>query len=79
MFEFYFGPEEKFERGEANWSTGMSVYSPKDRRQRGGFGRHAGTVGWGGAAGTQYWIDEDSGIAVSWREGRAGKERKRRS
>ncbi|GMK53796.1 hypothetical protein CspeluHIS016_0103820 [Cutaneotrichosporon spelunceum] len=64
MFEHYFGPEEKFVLGEANWSTGMAVYAPNDGRRRAGFGRLAGSVGWGGAAGTQYWIDEAAGIAV---------------
>ncbi len=64
MFEFQLGPET-FAPGEADWSTGMSVYAPKDGRRRGGYGRLAGSVGWGGAAGTQYWIDEKSGIAVS--------------
>ncbi|BEJ13888.1 hypothetical protein CspHIS471_0310620 [Cutaneotrichosporon sp. HIS471] len=64
MFEWTFGPEEKFELGEANWSTGMAIYAPTDGRRRAGFGRLAGSVGWGGAAGTQYWIDEAAGIAA---------------
>ncbi|KLT44536.1 beta-lactamase/transpeptidase-like protein, partial [Cutaneotrichosporon oleaginosum] len=63
MFDFQLGGEE-FVPGEASWSTGMGVYAPKDGRRRGGYGRLSGSVGWGGAAGTQYWIDETSGIAA---------------
>lgn len=47
--------------GDADWTTGMSIYLGPRRDGT----RHPGTVGWGGAAGTQYWIDEAAGIAVS--------------
>jgi CubicO group peptidase (beta-lactamase class C family) len=58
------GPN-KLQPGEADWTTGMALYGPKDGRRREGWGRRAGSVGWGGAAGTEYWIDPASGIAVS--------------
>lgn len=44
----------------------MALYNPKDEdKRRGGWGRKKGSVGWGGAAGTEYWIDPKSQIAVS--------------
>ncbi|WOO76783.1 Acyltransferase LovD [Vanrija pseudolonga] len=49
--------------GEADWSTGMSLYLPADGR-RAPNGRHAGSAGWGGAAGTTYWIDPVAGVAA---------------
>ncbi|ORY30592.1 beta-lactamase/transpeptidase-like protein [Naematelia encephala] len=51
------------EIGEADWSTAMAIYQPRDRRPRGGFGRKAGSVGWGGAAGTEYFMDPETEIA----------------
>jgi hypothetical protein len=48
--------------GEADWTTGMALYAPKVERA---LQRRAGSVGWGGAAGTEYWIDPVTGIAVS--------------
>lgn len=59
------GEDDALHPGEADWSTGMAVYQPKDGRRRGGWGRRKGSVGWGGAAGTDYWIDPESHIAVS--------------
>lgn len=59
---------DKLVPGEANWSTAMAIYSPKDDRRRSGWGRRAGSVGWGGAAGTEYWIDPKTGIAVSFED-----------
>lgn len=56
---------DKLEAGEADWTTGMALYNPKKQARRGDFGRHAGSVGWGGAAGTEYWIDPVQQIAVS--------------
>ncbi|TXT15978.1 hypothetical protein VHUM_00481 [Vanrija humicola] len=49
--------------GEADWSTGMALYLPFDGR-RAPAGRHAGSAGWGGAAGTTYWIDPEAGVAA---------------
>ena len=49
---------------EFNWTTGMAVYMPKKPHPRGGKGRSAGSVGWGGAAGTEYFIDPEKGVAV---------------
>ncbi|KAL1413097.1 hypothetical protein Q8F55_000846 [Vanrija albida] len=49
--------------GEADWSTGMALYLPSD----GGpapAGRSAGSAGWGGAAGTTYWVDPARGVAA---------------
>jgi methyl acetate hydrolase len=52
--------------GEADWTTGMALYLPKGRSRRGDYGRHSGSVGWGGAAGTEYWIDPTAQISVSY-------------
>ncbi|WWD22593.1 hypothetical protein CI109_107086 [Kwoniella shandongensis] len=49
------------EDGELDWSTGMCLYL-KDE-PRGGWGRHKGSAGWMGAAGTEFWIDPDAKIA----------------
>lgn len=65
MFAFGFGTDETFALGEGNWSAGMAMYTPKDGRRRMGWGRRASSVGWGGSAGAEYWIDVDSGLAVS--------------
>jgi len=53
-----------FKDGEVDWSTAVAVYQPENRERREGWGRLAGSVGWGGAAGTEYWMDPKSGIAV---------------
>lgn len=53
-----------FKDGEVDWSTAVAVYQPENGERREGWGRLAGSVGWGGAAGTEYWIDPKSGIAV---------------
>ncbi|KAK4685931.1 hypothetical protein P7C73_g4204, partial [Tremellales sp. Uapishka_1] len=55
--------EWRVTRDEVDWSTGMCIYLPSDGRQREGWGRHGGSVGWGGAAGTEYWIDPKYGVA----------------
>lgn len=57
--------KRKLESGDAGWTTAQGLYAPKDGRRRSGWGRRAGSIGWGGAAGTEYWIDPASGIAVS--------------
>ncbi|KAI9634759.1 beta-lactamase/transpeptidase-like protein [Dioszegia hungarica] len=57
---------DTLEAGEADWTTGMAIFQPKGRARRGDFGRHAGSVGWGGAAGTEYWIDPSAQISVVW-------------
>jgi CubicO group peptidase (beta-lactamase class C family) len=57
--------EDMLKPGDADWSTAMAIYKPKNGRRRGGWGRLPGSVGWGGAAGTEYFIDVESGIAVS--------------
>jgi CubicO group peptidase (beta-lactamase class C family) len=57
--------EGLLEAGDANWGTAVAIYTPRDRRPRGGFGRRPNTIGWGGAAGTEFWIDPAAGIAVS--------------
>lgn len=54
-----------FKDGEVDWSTAVAVYQPFDGSRREGWGRLAGSVGWGGAAGTEYWMDPKSGIGVS--------------
>lgn len=64
MYETYWNHDRPFLPGEVDWTTGMALYKPKDGCRRGGWGRHAGSVGWGGAAGTDYWMDPESGIAV---------------
>jgi CubicO group peptidase (beta-lactamase class C family) len=51
--------------GEVDWTTAFAIYQPKSGRRREGFGRLPGSCGWGGAAGTEYWIDREAGIAVS--------------
>lgn len=48
---------------DVDWTTAMCLYAPTDGRRNGGFGRRPGSVMWGGAAGTEYWIDPASGIA----------------
>lgn len=61
--------------GEADWTTATAIYTPHDGRRRpclGMPGRHAGSIGWGGAAGTLYWIDLKAGIAVSHPQARRG-------
>lgn len=67
MMSYVLGGE--FAPGDADWTTGMALYQPKDGRRRacgdGKLGRHARSVGWGGAAGTQYWICPTLRIAVS--------------
>jgi methyl acetate hydrolase len=60
-----FEGQDKVGPGEADWTTGMALYNPQGRARRGEFGRHAGSVGWGGAAGTEYWIDPTAQISVS--------------
>ena len=57
---------DSLEVGEVDWTTGMALVDPKDKHRRNGWGRHAGSVGWGGAAGTEYWIDPVEQIAVVW-------------
>lgn len=57
--------EGLLEAGDANWGTAVAMYTPRDGRPRGGFGRKPNTIGWGGAAGTEFWIDPSAGIAVS--------------
>ncbi|ORX37917.1 beta-lactamase/transpeptidase-like protein [Kockovaella imperatae] len=52
--------------GEADWTTGMSLYAPREGNTTRTWGRKRGSVGWGGAAGTMYWIDPTSQIAVVW-------------
>lgn len=59
------GPEHDLKPEDTDWTTGMCLYDPKNGRRYGGFGRQPGSVGWGGAAGTEYWIDPKTGIAVS--------------
>lgn len=58
------GPDELV-AGEADWTTGMALFQPKGRERRGEYGRYAGSVGWGGAAGTEYWIDPKARVSVS--------------
>ena len=57
-----------FKDGEVDWTTAVALYKPFDGQRREGWGRLPGSVGWGGAAGTEYWIDPESGIAVSSRQ-----------
>jgi len=57
--EWYEAPED----GQLDWSTGMCLYLKAERR--GGWGRRQGSCGWMGAGGTEYWIDPESGVAVS--------------
>ncbi len=57
--------ENMLKPGDADWSTAMAIYNPKSGRRLCGWGRLPGSVGWGGAAGTEYFIDKESGIAVS--------------
>lgn len=55
----------KVHRGKADevdWSTGLCVFNRPG--QKGGWGRWQGSVGWAGAAGTEYWIDKHAGVAV---------------
>jgi methyl acetate hydrolase len=49
---------------DADWSTAMAIFRPNGGDRREGWGRKAKSVGWGGAAGTEYWIDPETGIAV---------------
>ena len=53
-----------FKDGEVDWTTAVALYQPENGERREGWGRLAGSVGWGGAAGTEYWMDPKSGIAV---------------
>lgn len=64
-----FGGEDGLNAGEADWTTGMALFLPDESRTSEAMssGRKSGSVGWGGAAGTEYWIDPASGIAVSLR------------
>lgn len=57
---------DRLQPGEADWTTGMALYNPKSGQRRESWGRHAGSVGWGGAAGTDYWIDPVAGVAAVW-------------
>jgi len=52
--------------GECDWSTAFAIFQPENGRRREGWGREAGSCGWGGAAGTEYWIDKKTGVAVSF-------------
>lgn len=54
----------RVERGldAVDWSTALCLYRGKG--QKAGWGRNPGSVGWAGAAGTEYWMDERAGIAV---------------
>lgn len=54
-----------FKDGEVDWTTAVALYKPLNGERREGWGRLPGSVGWGGAAGTEYWMDPESGIAVS--------------
>ena len=68
MFGWYLSLGEDhpgFKDGEADWSTAIAIYQPFNGERREGWGRLAGSCGWGGAAGTEYWMDPKSGIAVS--------------
>lgn len=68
MYKSYWSlPEDHpgFKDGEVDWTTAVALYKPNDGARREGWGRLAGSVGWGGAAGTEYWMDPESGIAVS--------------
>ena len=62
-----FGGEDGLRAGEADWTTGMALFKPEEGRQSAEMsaGRKSGSVGWGGAAGTESWIDPVSKIAVS--------------
>ena len=51
--------------GEADWTTAMSLFVPTPANKTREWGRKSGSVGWGGAAGTAYWIDPKTQIAVS--------------
>lgn len=67
MYKGYWSlPEDHpgFKDGEVEWTTAVALYQPNDGQRREGWGRLAGSVGWGGAAGTEYWMDPKSGIAV---------------
>jgi CubicO group peptidase (beta-lactamase class C family) len=61
-----FGGEDGLKAGEADWTTGMALFKPDESRTGEALssGRKSGSVGWGGAAGTEYWIDPVSKIAV---------------
>jgi hypothetical protein len=58
-------PEHVLQPGEYDWSTGMGMFVTRpdakdgggegEGRRRGGVGRRSGSVGWSGAAGTEYW------------------------
>jgi len=52
--------EHILEAGEYDWSTGVGMFVTRERdgkegHRRGGVGRRSGSVGWSGAAGTEYW------------------------
>lgn len=61
-----FGGDDGLKPGEADWTTGMALFQPEAGRGSSELsnGRKSGSVGWGGAAGTEYWIDPVSKIAV---------------
>jgi methyl acetate hydrolase len=48
--------------GAVDWSTALCLYQGSG--QKAGWGRYPGSVGWAGAGGTEYWLDERAGIAV---------------
>ncbi|KAK4052897.1 hypothetical protein OIO90_004173 [Microbotryomycetes sp. JL221] len=48
--------------GDIDWSTAVAVWKGEGHSR--GFGRLPGSVGWAGAAGTEYWMDPTSGISV---------------
>jgi hypothetical protein len=60
-------PAETLGEEDVDWSTAMAIYRPNGGTRRDGWGRYARSVGWGGAAGTEYWMDPEAGIAVSSR------------
>lgn len=62
----YLGNVATYGPGEGGWTTGMALYQPGSANAgKREWGRRPGSVGWGGAAGTEYWIDVETGISVS--------------